>query len=249
MLDARTRLRRWVVGIRREDGTWSSVHHDTRNIDAAPVIASRPSVDCIPLPADPTASRSSILLLQRGVAKSNFSRRKTTLRYATSAPKVRKYRAYPGFPALSKEIVVYSVVGFLVGLTVRILLKIVAIVIAFSTISTLALAWRFWHFGAIKTLAASGAFGWSTILGWALTLALGPFATIQLWRLRRAGRLSALVIIGYCVSYYVLGWMLSRHRAIGPTLFLRIAFYVLVASLLLLPSAREACSEKSTSTS
>ena len=168
---------------------------------------------------------------------------------ASLAPKGQKYRVYPGFPALSKEIVIYSLVGFLVGLTVRILLKIVAIFIGFSTISTLALVWRFWHFGGIKVLAASGAFGWSTILGWALTLALGPFATIQLWRLRRAGRLSALVLLGYCVYYDVLGWMLSRPRGIGPTLFLRIAFYGLLAALLLLPSAREACSEKSTSAS
>jgi hypothetical protein len=131
----------------------------------------------------------------------------------------------------------------------RILLKIVAVFIAFSTISTLAVVYRFWHFGAIKTLAASGALGWSTILGWALTLPLGPFATIQLWRLRRAGRLGALMIVGYCIYYYVLGWMLSRPRAMGPTYFLRIAFYGLLVALLLLPSAQEACSEKFTSVS
>jgi hypothetical protein len=149
--------------------------------------------------------------------------------------------------ALLQEIVVYGVLDFSGRATMRILLKIVAILIAYATISTLALVWRFWHFGAIKTLAASGAFGWSTILGWLLTLALGPFATIQLWRLRRPGRISALVLLGYSVSYYMLGWVFSRPRAKGPTLFLKIAFNGLLVALLLLPSAREACSENSTS--
>ena len=119
--------------------------------------------------------------------------------------------------------------------------------IALSTVETLALVWRFWHFGAMSTLAASGVFGWSTILGWTLTLALGPFAAIQLWRLRSAGRLSALMIAGYCIYYYILGWIYYRPRATGPTLFLRIASYGFTAVLLLLPSAREACSEKPTS--
>ena len=63
MLDARTRLRRRVVGIGREDGTWSSVHNDTSNIADAPMIASRLPVDRIPLPADPTASRSAIFVI------------------------------------------------------------------------------------------------------------------------------------------------------------------------------------------
>jgi hypothetical protein len=75
-----------VVGIRRENGTWSSVHNDTSNIANAPVIASRLSVDRISLPADPMASRSAILVITaRRTAEYFFSEKNNSA--------VRRYTA------------------------------------------------------------------------------------------------------------------------------------------------------------
>jgi hypothetical protein len=130
----------------------------------------------------------------------------------------------------------------------RIILKIIAIIFALSVLATLSMALRFWHHGGIRALATSGVFGWSTLLGWALGLTLGPYTAVQLWRIRSGGRISALVLIAYGVSYYVLGWLFSRPRAKAPAWVLNVAWEVLIALLLLLPSARKACTAKSAST-
>jgi len=55
----------------------------------------------------------------------------------------------------------------------RIILRIVAVAIWFAIIGTLLLIWRFWRFGDLATLWASGIFGLITFLGWLLTLTVG----------------------------------------------------------------------------
>ena len=99
----------------------------------------------------------------------------------------------------------------------RIILRIVAVAIWFAIISTLLLIWRFWRFGDLATLWASGIFGLITFLGWLLTLNVGPFAGIQLWRLRESGRKSSLFLAGCTLLYYLVTWLISRqHNVPNP---------------------------------
>jgi hypothetical protein len=130
----------------------------------------------------------------------------------------------------------------------RTILRIIAVVFALSALATLFMAWSFWRHGDMKVLAASGVFGWATFLGWVLTVTLGPYAAVQLWRLRSTGRTSAVVLMAYGFSYNLLGWLPNRPQAKAHTLLLAAAWDLLIALLLLLPSARKACSVQSTST-
>jgi hypothetical protein len=65
-------------------------------------------------------------------------------------------------------------------------------------------------FGGIGELGRSGAFGLTTILGWLLTLSVGPFAVVQLWRLRESGRRSSLLLSAWAFVYYAAGMLFFR---------------------------------------
>lgn len=128
----------------------------------------------------------------------------------------------------------------------RILLRIIAVIIAVAVIFTVKLAWRFWHLGGLKTLIPTGTFGWITMFGWLIALALGPFAAVQLWRLRETGRITSLLLLGYATLYYGMGWAFVREpipNNYAPAWLTRIGFNVLLAAALLSASARRACSK------
>lgn len=50
--------------------------------------------------------------------------------------------------------------------------------------------------GGLGALIRSGTFGLISLLGWALILAVGPFAAVQFWRLRESGRKVSLLLAG-----------------------------------------------------
>jgi hypothetical protein len=85
----------------------------------------------------------------------------------------------------------------------RIVLKFLAALIWFAIAGTVLLIWRFSHFGSLGTLAGNAVFGVATVLGWVFTLALGPVAAIQLWRLRESGRMLSLFLSLFALIYYV----------------------------------------------
>jgi hypothetical protein len=128
----------------------------------------------------------------------------------------------------------------------RILLRVIAVIIAVAVILTVKLVWRFWHLGGFKTLIATGTFGWITIFGWLIALVLGPFATVQLWRFREIGRITSLVLLGYNILYYGMGWVFLRGRtpiSYAPTFLMTTGFNALLAATLLSASARRLCSK------
>lgn len=85
--------------------------------------------------------------------------------------------------------------------------------------------------------------GFVTLLGWAAMLVVGPFASVQLWRLRKSGWWSATFLVGLAVLYYFLGAVLFRAPN-APLSSVLVAgganlFFLVV---LLSPQARNACS-------
>jgi hypothetical protein len=129
---------------------------------------------------------------------------------------------------------------------VRIVLKILSIALWVAIIGTLLLIWRFWRFGDFGALLATGAFGLITVFGWALTLAVGPFAAFQLWRLRESGRMAASLLAGFNLLYYVVPPLFSRQStSASPKLWLAIGGNAFLLLLLLSPSARRACEPQS----
>jgi hypothetical protein len=111
-----------------------------------------------------------------------------------------------------------------------------------AIIGTLLLIWRFWRFGGLGALMATGAFELITVLGWTLTLAEGPVAAVRLWRLRESVRRTTLLLAVYTLlDYIVSGLFFRQPGAASPKLWLALGGNTLLVLLLLSPSARRAC--------
>ena len=125
----------------------------------------------------------------------------------------------------------------------RIVLRIVALVSAFTVLGTI------WFIVAVPGIrnaiafATSGAFGALTALGWVVSLVAGPIAAVQLWRLRPDGRRAAIAVFGYGFAYYVLGLLIFRDPAapLFPILLAVISFGIPLA-IVLSKRARQVCS-------
>ena len=92
----------------------------------------------------------------------------------------------------------------------RLLLRIVAVVLALCVLLALLQTIDGLLRGGISTLAPSGALGAATTLGWLLILIAGPFASVKLWRLRRIGLYTAATLSGFFLAYYFAGLLFLR---------------------------------------
>jgi hypothetical protein len=83
----------------------------------------------------------------------------------------------------------------------RIILRIYGIVIGLAIIRTVFMVHSFSSTNSLRALLADGVFGVISVSGWILTLAMGPFAAVQLWRLRESGRRTSLFLAVYGLLY------------------------------------------------
>lgn len=126
----------------------------------------------------------------------------------------------------------------------RLLLKIVAVILVLCTFMALLQTVQFSLRGSITTLARSGVLGAATIFGWLLLLVAGPFASVQLWRLRRTGLYTAAILSGFFVAYYFAGllfFFLRAHNALLWPIVGAIIFNGVLVVLLASPAARRSC--------
>jgi CHASE2 domain-containing sensor protein len=96
--------------------------------------------------------------------------------------------------------------------------------------------------GSISTLARSGVLGTATIFGWLLLLVAGPFASVQLWRLRRTGLYATAILAGFFLAYYFAGILFLRaHNAPFGPIVAAVVFNGVLIVLLASPAARRSC--------
>ena len=111
-----------------------------------------------------------------------------------------------------------------------------AVLAAVSVLGTLWFIAAFGAAGRLGPLVRTGVLGGLTIVGWAVTLFVGPVAAVQLWRFRESGRRAGIIFFGSGVAYYVVGFPLrSPEASIKPILVLLAMF---TAPLLVLLSRR-----------
>jgi hypothetical protein len=83
--------------------------------------------------------------------------------------------------------------------------------------------------------------------GWALILLLGPFAAVQLWRLRPSGRIATMALLASAVCYYLTGLIFLRSPNAQPgPIILYITCNLAVFILLCFPAARRLCAGQQT---
>ncbi len=94
----------------------------------------------------------------------------------------------------------------------------------------------------LRSLSQAGPLGISTLVNWGVTLLAGPFAFIQLMRLRNSGRIAGAIVFGTMTLYYLAAAFLFRDPG-DP--MMPIAFTALVTgactAMLLIPAAKQAC--------
>lgn len=125
----------------------------------------------------------------------------------------------------------------------HLLLRVVAAIAAVSVVFTVTLIAMFVASRGISSMLQTGPLGIMTLIGWALTLTLGPIAAVQLWRHRESGRLAGLVIFAFGVVYYLAGffWLGTPAAQSGQIIGAAIGHAVPLV-ILSLPQARRACS-------
>jgi hypothetical protein len=124
----------------------------------------------------------------------------------------------------------------------RVFLKIVAGFLALCVVLALLQVIDFALRDDLSALIRSGLLGVSTIVGWLLILIGGPYASVQLWRLRRSGLYASATLSGLGFVYYVVGIIFLRaHNAPFRPVIAYVIFNGVLAALLASPAARRSC--------
>jgi apolipoprotein N-acyltransferase len=123
------------------------------------------------------------------------------------------------------------------------LLRIIAAIAAVSVVATLVLMAILIGRAGLRPFLVASPLGILTLIGWAITLALGPFAAAQLWRHRESGRIAGLILFGFGAAYYLAGffWLRAPEAESGQIIAAIIA-YAIPVLILASPPARRACS-------
>jgi hypothetical protein len=121
------------------------------------------------------------------------------------------------------------------------LLRLIGVLAGSAVVATAFFISRFAGVG-LKPLLASGALGAVTILGWLVTFIAGPIAFVQLLRVRNSGRIAAIVLFGYMLTYYLVGLFAFRQPEAPATPIIQLCMLLaLLVAALLLPFARRTC--------
>jgi len=117
---------------------------------------------------------------------------------------------------------------------VRVIVRVLAVLAALSVVTTLWFVASFVRAGGLRALLMSGLLGVLTLVGWIITLVIGPVAAVHLWKLRESGRRAGLLLFGYGLMYYVLGLLALRApeasvwQIVAATTMFAVPFVVLL---------------------
>jgi hypothetical protein len=126
----------------------------------------------------------------------------------------------------------------------KILLRIVALLVAVAVLATALFVFHLLQHDTFELVGiARRPLAIMSFTGWALILGLGPFAAVQLWRLKRSGRIATMALLASATCYYLISLLFLRSPHSRPgVLILYIACNAAVFLVLCLPAARRVCS-------
>jgi hypothetical protein len=127
----------------------------------------------------------------------------------------------------------------------RILLRLFSIVTALAVLGTVLLMYHFASMGWLGEFLRHGVLGTATAICWGATLLVGPVAAVQLWRLKLGGLVATTGLVALALVYYVGG---ALAFGMNKGLATAILFNGVALVILLMPSARRACSDAQPST-
>ena len=123
----------------------------------------------------------------------------------------------------------------------KITLRVIAVYFAIAFVGSLLEVVRFAFSVSPAALRNLGIIGVLTLVGWALGIFIGPFAAIQLWRLKNIGRIAGAVLFGYVAVYGVLD--AAYYGQVPLPLLVKIVINAVGCAILLSPGARRVCTD------
>jgi hypothetical protein len=122
----------------------------------------------------------------------------------------------------------------------KIIIRFLSSVVAITVVVTISMVLVVVRIdGAMNGLIQTGLFGAWTILGWILLLIGGPFAAVQLWRLRPSGRVVTIVLFANAALYYTVGaWFFAKPATDTPTMMMAAVLNAIGCAFLLSQSAK-----------
>ena len=126
----------------------------------------------------------------------------------------------------------------------KVLLRLISFYYAIVTLLTLIIVVDLFISPRTQRLGSTGTFEILALIGWALTLLAGPYAAIQLWRLKPRGRWGAIVLSGYGVFYYVVAFILKQPEFQAAYLVFDLVLVSVLLSIPLKKSASERFKDK-----
>ena len=116
-----------------------------------------------------------------------------------------------------------------------VLFRTIAIVMSITLLRAMATAWNYSGPDWLYWLHA-GSYGWSTLATMLLWFPLAPYAIVQLWRCREAGRRLGILLNVSLPAYYVYFWV-NWDAVVWFMILSGMTF----ALILMSPPAKRAC--------
>jgi hypothetical protein len=124
----------------------------------------------------------------------------------------------------------------------KVILRFISIITSLAVLWTVFFVIRYYKYGGMSRMIVNIGIALPTILGWLLTLVLGPFAAVQLWRLRNGGRVATMLLVAYAILYYSYGLLfLGKLGAQIQSSLPMILMNFLALIILALPATKKAC--------
>ena len=123
----------------------------------------------------------------------------------------------------------------------KIVLRVIAVYFVIAFVGSLLEVARFATSVSPNALRNLGLIGVLTLAGWALGILVGPFAAIQLWRLKNSGRLAGIFLFAFVAVYGILD--AAYYAQLPMPLLVKICVNIIGCVILLLPAARRVCTD------
>jgi hypothetical protein len=111
------------------------------------------------------------------------------------------------------------------------LLRVIAVWNGFAVFATIVLLT---HIRRVSSVAT-----WVVVIGLVITVPLGVYAAVQLWRLRHRGRYATLALFSFWGAVIITGMVMGQSASVGE--LSRLAVVAAAGCILLLPAATRAC--------
>lgn len=125
----------------------------------------------------------------------------------------------------------------------KIIIRLLSITVALIVIGTIYLIVDFFGKSGLQEFLKIGWFAYLTLIGWIVSITVGPYATTQLWRLRESGLLATAFLCLFAICYYSAGAYLA-HSPDMKAIIIKILTNLACLVFVLLPTVRNYCNSE-----